>query len=482
MDKYLQEAIETYERHVDSQPLFYMDAPTLLDIVDHYQKNGMAFEAERCLRFARRLHPDDPEVLATMAFLLKVNGKWTEARELIRHIPRDTCREAELIDLEWEIAQGFPDKASKRLQELKQSLGTGTDYWDWCLDLAEILMDYGYNERAKAMLLEVERSYPDYHRVAELLADAAQQLGQLDEAEAFTNLMLEADPYDAEQWAQLADIQQKGGRNEESLGSAEYALAINPQHRMGMSLKVYNTFALGRTEEALKLVKKFSPLMPDDMSMAMYAAEQLFNERRLDEALPYARKALANCPFNSPDRNRLQIDVAMILAFLHRPKEAEEALLATSTTGATMQEIYFRLYMLEEKAGDAEAAIATLVKFCALPGLTDEELGEAYTALHQHRWYAQAAAAWEQLRQRHVPATGHCRTILAYAFHELHDADEFLKQLKLALKEEPFVAYDVFSQLLKPFTDSDEMPLHKEDFIPLALRDIASWRQKDPDE
>ena len=39
MDKFLQDAIEEYERNIDNCSNFYMDAETLLDIEDYYEKD-----------------------------------------------------------------------------------------------------------------------------------------------------------------------------------------------------------------------------------------------------------------------------------------------------------------------------------------------------------------------------------------------------------------------------------------------------------
>ena len=88
-DKYLQEAIETYERFVAQGGPFYMDASTLMDIEEHYEKQGMEFEAEQLMRTAEKLHPESEDVLAVKAFRLKVRGRWNEAMQVIKRIANE---------------------------------------------------------------------------------------------------------------------------------------------------------------------------------------------------------------------------------------------------------------------------------------------------------------------------------------------------------------------------------------------------------
>ena len=185
MDKFLQEALETYERHINSEPMMFMDASTLMDIVEHYEKAGKDFEAERCLRYAKRLHPENPEVLVTEAFRLKQRGQWKQALDIVHSISDKNCREVVLLEAEWDIANGFVDKGISRVIDQADKAIDDTSFSDWYLDLSEILMDYGFNTRAARLLPRIPENYCEYKRVLELLSDAAFQLNDYEKAEEY---------------------------------------------------------------------------------------------------------------------------------------------------------------------------------------------------------------------------------------------------------------------------------------------------------
>lgn len=60
-----------------------LDAIDLLDLMDHYVRQGRDFEAEICRLLAERKEPDNIEVVYTKAHVLMDEGRWNEAKELV---------------------------------------------------------------------------------------------------------------------------------------------------------------------------------------------------------------------------------------------------------------------------------------------------------------------------------------------------------------------------------------------------------------
>ena len=171
MSPSLKAAIEEYERNMASGHSFYMDATTLMDIEEHYEREGMDYEAEHLMRFAEKLHPANPEVLTVKAYRLKARGKWTEALKLVKSIPQEQQgRDVQLFYADWEAATGFPDKATLRVERLLTP-DSPDENSDLYINLVEILLDYGYYGRALVALSHLPEKHPYVARALELKAE-----------------------------------------------------------------------------------------------------------------------------------------------------------------------------------------------------------------------------------------------------------------------------------------------------------------------
>ena len=96
-DHSLQALIEEYERLIASEEPFYMEAESLIDILEYYIKQGKLEEADECLRIALRLHPNNDDLLLTKAYRLKDRLRWQEAEEIIHHLSEPNEKEVALF-------------------------------------------------------------------------------------------------------------------------------------------------------------------------------------------------------------------------------------------------------------------------------------------------------------------------------------------------------------------------------------------------
>ena len=210
MDKYLKEAIAEYEHKIETGEDFYMDASTLMDIEEYYEKNNRKYDAERLMRFAEKLHPDNEEVLVVKAYQLKGDSKWNEAMGIIKGIANQANRDVQLFYIEWDVACSRLDKAEVRTQHNLPAVMNDNDY-DWYLNLGEIYLDYGFQKRALKYLEQIPKNYQFRSRADELIAEAYFQSQNYDKSIEAANRQVDINPYDAISWTQLADIQQKCG-------------------------------------------------------------------------------------------------------------------------------------------------------------------------------------------------------------------------------------------------------------------------------
>ena len=158
MEKYLKQAIEEFEKNIECGKNFYMDASILMDIEEYYEKEGKRYEAEQLMRYAEKLHPDSEEVLVVKGYRARAMGKWNEGLNIIRNIGNQQNRDVQLFYAEWDVACGRLDKAEQRVNDCLPATMQNDDY-DWFLDMGEMLLDYGYQQRALKYLLKIPNNY-----------------------------------------------------------------------------------------------------------------------------------------------------------------------------------------------------------------------------------------------------------------------------------------------------------------------------------
>lgn len=304
MEKYLKEAIEQYETCIESGKPFYMDASVLMDIEDYYENHGKDYDAERIMRFAERLHPGNEEILIVKALRLKSIGKWSEAIDIVMGLSDQDNREVRLFWMEHHIARGNPEKPLSLCIE-KDLIGLTDEDFDIFLDLSELLLDYGYFPHARILLEKIPQNYTYRNRVEELLAGIFVCYKDYGQAILHAENLVNAAPYDAISWAQLAEIQRNAGHYADSVSSCDYALAIDERNENAMVTKVQSLFEQGLTDEGLDCGLDYMKAMPDNHVIPMCAGEQFYKLGNLKIATECLRLALRNCPLENPDRERI---------------------------------------------------------------------------------------------------------------------------------------------------------------------------------
>lgn len=447
MEKYLKQVIEEYEKNIESGNNFYMDASVLMDIEEYYEKNGKHFDAERLMRFAEKLHPESEEVLVVKGYRAKVVGKWREGLDIIRSIPNQQNRDVQLFYAEWDVASGRIDKAIKRVEDSMPPTLSNDDY-DWLLDLGEMLLDYGYHQRALKYLTQIPQNYSLRSQVDELIADAYYQMQMFDKSIEVANSLVDANPYDANSWAQLADIQQKCQKYKDCIQSCDYALAIDENNQRAMSLKVFATFALSDYDKGLALCLKYMHAIPNDYSIRMYAGEQLYGLSRIDEAEGVMQDALRLCPIENPDHIRIINDLVYLYIQKNEFDKAEEIFLSLCMLGNSLSTLHVQLGNICYELKKQTAALGCYYKAIHSKTLDETELITIIQQLIAHGVYEEAAPLWNDIAclqlktsQPSLPA------YLAYAMYKLNNKPQFSKYLSLAIITAPDFVVQLFCKM-----------------------------------
>ena len=445
MEKYLKQAIEEYEKNIECGKNFYMDASILMDIEEYYEKEGKRYEAEQLMRYAEKLHPDSEEVLVVKGYRARAMGKWNEGLNIIRNIGNQQNRDVQLFYAEWDVACGRLDKAEQRVNDCLPATMQNDDY-DWFLDMGEMLLDYGYQQRALKYLLKIPNNYTLRSRVDELIADAYFQTQRYNESIEAANRLVDANPYDANSWTQLADIQQKCKKYVECVQSCDYALAIDENNQRAMSLKVFATFAIPDYAKGLKLCLEYMRKVPNDYSIRMYAGEQLYATKKYEEAEIPLQDALRLCPIEHPDHVRIVNDLCYLYIQRQDYARAEETMLTLCMLGNSLSTLYTQLGNIVFEFKKNSAAINFYHQAVNSPTIEDTEVLTIVQQLMSNDCYDDAERLWYDIAKLPISQSHPLiSAYLAYVMFKMNNKSKFKEFFTQALVLAPEMVKQLFA-------------------------------------
>ncbi len=431
-NKYLLEAIEEYEHKIESGEDFYMDASVLMDIEAFYEKNNREYDVERIMRFAERLHPESEDVLIVKAYRLKAKGNWAEAQKIIKNIPNQAHRDVQLFYAEQDIAASRTSQAIHRITDCLPAEMHEEDY-DWFLDLAEIMVDYGFIKRAIGLLLTIPRKYKFRRRVDELLTECFYTMNEFEKCREIVNQMIDDTPYDAETWIHLADIQQKCNMMEDSIQSCDYALAIDEKNSRAMILKIYAYSCLKSAEETLRLCNECIRILPNNYDFYLRAGEQLFALNQTENSLNHFQEALKLCPVDSPDRARIIGNLAYIYVAEGCYTEAEDILFSCLSGGSPFDP-YMQLANLMFAFNATEQAVLELTQAVYCPGITEKEYMSIAQLLVENKCFDEASQLWYTLSEEaNSLVIDQLHAYVTYAMYKLKDRESMERHAKQSI-------------------------------------------------
>jgi len=444
MDKYLEEAIAEYEQNMESGAPFYMDAPILMDIEEYYEKNERPYDAERIMRFAEKLHPDSEDVLVVKAYRLKSAGKWRQALDTIRRVPNQECRDVQLFFIEWDVAMARIDKAEKRLDEnLRQCLPPDDE--DLLFDYGEILVDYGYNERALIYLSKVSKHSSLRKRADELVGDVCSQLGKYEESISAFSRLVDADPYDSVSWTQLAEVQYKARLYADSLESCDYALAIDDTNSRARLFKLYSLCAMKRFDEAFHQYEVYASGGSEDYAMHMLLGEELVSQQCYAEARKPLQEALRLCPLESPDRVRVVSALAVVFIAYGKNKEACELMMTLVSCGSQPTDLYLQLAEIFIDFHNTQEAVEMFNRVMCLPHYSDKDVASIVQSLVKNSIYEPASTLWYFFAKLKIEEDYHfLYAYIVYAMVKMKDRETLSEAFQRAAALCPETLCEVF--------------------------------------
>lgn len=414
----MDELIKEYEERLVAGCNFYMDAEQLLDVMEYYLREGRTAEAELCLGIALRLHPDNEEVIIAKAYILKDQGRWDEAEQVVRSLSNQCHRDVQFFYVEELLARAEIKQAEERFMSLLPQVMLPADY-EWYEEYAEILVDYCYFIQAIKILEKVPQSAECYKHCLQLMSESYFRIKEYATSEVVQNKIIDLDPYDATAWVQLAEIQHHCGKFTESEDSCTYALTIDPHFKKAQNMKLSALVDGGDYEGAIKFAHDRLQISPTDHYANLQLGEAYKNMGDINKAMNYLQKALKYCPLDSnTERDVILYDIGACLFSLGRHDEAIEMFCANQNAVYTRANAYTFMANSYFKAGRETDALNLFRHGFEVGDLTADDYPLVAQILFQQKCFASAHDLWKSILQdNEFPAE--LFPILSYARQEL---------------------------------------------------------------
>lgn len=264
-----------YEECVAKQVPCIVSCEDYCDIAEYYDELSDRRRAKEVLETAMALYPDTQEPIVMRARMsLSETGSTGEARRLLSRVTDKNDDEyvytmAEILIIEGKRAQlnAFLIK-HERLAKEEDLLdgppdeGDNTAHDGYCMDIAEIFLDFHMIQPAERWLKKVDDKTSAEYK--ELQGRVLMNAGRYEECEQVMNGLLDADPFSRDYWNTLATSQFLRGDISRSISSSEYSIAIDPNDTQAMQNRANGLFLLGNHDEALKCYERLTEMLPDD--------------------------------------------------------------------------------------------------------------------------------------------------------------------------------------------------------------------------
>lgn len=409
--------VRVYEEKLEKGAPFYMDACEFADIVDFYTTNRRDFDAETCLRYALRIHPDDEDLLLQRAYMLKNAGKWEEALEWAESRLDKSLRNYKSFFYEYCLAHADYGRGYRLLEEWLKEETDDFERQDFCEEMAEISFDYGLYEKSIELLSTIRPDYDRYKQSQVLLAASYFQVLECEKAVSILNGFLDADPYDDTLWEEMAEGLYRNKRYKDAVESADYALAIRPDNASALQTKINSLYSLQRYAEAAEAGMAYIKKNTADLSVLVTLADALCRDKRYAEALPVIDQAYAVCPVDSMDRPRVLLCLFTCLVESGAYEEVVSLVRATSSYACYLCRVYANAVQQLFGKGRRVEALKVLRLFMQEDDISVEDLCEVLHVLYEAHCFREAKEEWKRLKD--VFGFSEDAAYVAYAYREM---------------------------------------------------------------
>ncbi len=313
------ELMSRYEGHLENHSNIYLDADQLADIADQYAESMEFDKAQEAIDYGLRLHPGNTDLLIEQSLLYLDTNRLSEAIEVAESINENT-EEVILLRGELLLNEDKPEEAEVLFQNIKDF-----ENIDLLADIASLYHDTGFPEYALQWIEETLEHFPENEELLLMKAESHADLSQFETAIEIYNRLIDADPFNANYWIDLAQCYLSVPDYNQVLNAADFALAANEELGEAYLLRGHALLNLERNDEAIIAFQRaiqykgVSPILGN-----MFLALTYSSQERWEEAVETFQASIDSIP-DEFDILRIDLYLNQIKALIPL-KRYEEAL------------------------------------------------------------------------------------------------------------------------------------------------------------
>ncbi|MBP3511787.1 MAG: tetratricopeptide repeat protein [Prevotella sp.] len=432
--KEFKDILASYEESAESGIPMFMDVDDMVDIADYYNYKGKRDMARDIIEQALELYPEATSPLVFKAGEALRDGDIAKAKELAEKVTDRDDPDFRYLEAEILIAENKLDEAERYLLDYYSTI-SAEEHDDFVLDVANLYVDYGVNDKAYRWIVKAENpGNPDYK---ELMARTLFGMGKFDDSARIFNELIDENPFSKNYWNALASAQFMNEKFDDSIASSEYAIAIDPKDPDGLLAKANALYRLGKYEEALDYYTRYSDIVPDDEFGLLSQGTCLTYLSQHDKAIEKLRRAEEVAP---PDSSFLY-PIYQELAFAYSAKKMVREALAylDKTAGIECDKAdvdVLRGHILLEN-GFTEEAEQVFRQTIAEAQNAPDIILRVTVSLYDNKFLD---AAYRMLKKLFALTEGDYDkgySYMALCCWDLKKADEFIHYLAIAVKRNP---------------------------------------------
>ncbi len=226
---------EQYEKMLTEGTNCYFDSDDLLELsYDYFEE--MEFDKSMAVaQYAIALHPSNEYLSMQKArCMLHMDAYTTDDVTRVLDSVTEHNIEYYLLKAEVELACYSPEKAQSYFIKAIQDKDCVLED---CIEIIDIYVEYNRLDCILDLLPTIEARFDDLTLFYRELATSFVENGNIEQAEAYYNKVLNINPYSVDDWALLASIYCDDCKFDEALEACDFALAIEEKNENALIVK-----------------------------------------------------------------------------------------------------------------------------------------------------------------------------------------------------------------------------------------------------